>query len=96
MGRAKIRFKHDEKFGEAILLDKQAFIITDVDAEEKEIQKTSIKDDGSLAEVQKSSFEELEKAIASVKMPSKVFIKERTFESLKKLFGRDVEILVNY
>ncbi len=96
MERAKIRFKHAEKFGEAILLDKHAFIITDVDAEEKEIQKTSIRDDGSLVDVQKSSFEELEKAMASVKMPAKVFIKEKTFESLKKLFGKEVQILVNY
>lgn len=94
--KAKIKFKYGDKFGEAILLEKQAFIITDVDAEEKEVQKASIKEDGGLGEIQKSSLEELEKAIAEVKMPKKVFIKEKTFESLKKLFGKDVEILINY
>ena len=37
-----------------------------------------------------------EKAVAELKMPRKVFIKEKIFESLRKLFGKDIEILVNY
>lgn len=94
--KAKIKFKYGEKFGELALLEGNAFIIKDLDAENKEIQKAVLKDDGSLGSVQASSFEELEKAVAGVKIPNKVFIKEKTFESLRKLFGSDVEILINY
>ena len=94
--RTKIRVKHGNRYGEVILLDKEAFIIHDIDHEEKELSKAKIKEDGSLGTTQKSSMEELEKALAKVKIPSKVFIKEPIFENLKDIFGKDVEILLNY
>lgn len=95
--KAKIKFKHsDNKYGEVLLLEKEAFIISDVNSEKKEIQKAEIKTDGSLSKVTASSPEEFEKAVADFKNPKKVFIKEKTFESLRNLFGKDVEILVNY
>ncbi|MBI5391772.1 hypothetical protein HZB00_02100 [Candidatus Woesearchaeota archaeon] len=94
--RAKIRFKHGEKYGEAIMLEKTIFLITDIDAEEKEITKASLKDDGSLGPVEKSNLETLEKALSEMPIPKKVFIKEKIFEDLRKLFGKDIEILVNY
>jgi len=94
--RAKIRVKHGKRFGEVILLDKIAFIIHDIDHEEKEISKAKIKENGSLGTIQKSSLEEFEKSLAKVKIPPKVFIKEPIFEDLKNIFGRDVEVLVNY
>lgn len=94
--RAKIRFKYGDRYGEAILLDKVAYIINDIDAQEKEINKTSIKDDGGLGILEKSNLEELEKELMKTELPNKVFIKEKIFESLKKLFGKDIEILVNY
>jgi uncharacterized protein (UPF0332 family)/predicted nucleotidyltransferase len=94
--RTKIRVKHGERYGEVILLDKQAFIIHDIDHEDKEISKAKIKEDGSLGTTQKSSLEELEKALANIKIPQKVFIKEPIFENLKDIFGKDVEVLVSY
>lgn len=94
--RAKIRVKHGSRYGEIILLDKDAFIIHDIDHEEKEISRAKLKEDGSLGITQKSSMEELEKALATVEIPAKVFIKEAIFENLKNIFGKDVEILINY
>jgi uncharacterized protein (UPF0332 family)/predicted nucleotidyltransferase len=94
--KAKIRVKHGNKYGEVILLGNEAFIVHDVDHEEKEISKAKIKEDGSLGTTQKSSLQELEKALAKVEIPQKVFIKEPIFENLKNFFGKDVEILVNY
>ncbi len=94
--RAKIRVKHGSRYGEIILLDKDAFIIHDIDHEEKEISRARIKEDGSLGTVQKSSMEELEKALVTVEIPAKVFIKQPMFENLKNIFGKDVEILINY
>jgi uncharacterized protein (UPF0332 family)/predicted nucleotidyltransferase len=94
--RTKIRVKHGDRFGEVILLGKLAFIIYDVDHEEKEITRARIEDDGSLSGIEKSSFEDLERAISQVEIPSKVFIKQAIFGDLKKIFGKDVEVLVNY
>ena len=94
--RAKIRVKHGSRYGEVILLGNEAFIIHDIDHEEKEITKAKVKEDGSLGTVQKSSLEDLEKSLVKMEIPPKVFIKEPIFENLKNIFGKDVEILVNY
>ena len=93
--RAKIRIKHGNRHGEVILLENEAYIIHDIDHEEKELSKAKIKPDGSLGTVQKASLEELEKAIAKTEIPPKAFIKEPIFEDLKRVFGKDVEILIN-
>lgn len=94
--RAKIRVKHGERFGEILMLEDVAFIIHDIDKEEKEISKAIIKSDGSLGTVEESSLEDLEHALAKAKIPGKVFIKQPIFENLKNIFGKDVEVLINY
>ncbi len=94
--RAKVRFKYGDKFGEILLLNNIAFIVDDIDAKEKKVSRAKIKDNGSLGELKSSSLEELEKHISSISIPDKVFIKEKIFENLRSLFGKDIEILVNY
>lgn len=94
--RAKIRVKHGERYGEVILLDKVAFIIHDVDKEDKEISKAPINEDGSLGTTSSSNLEELEAALAKSELFPKVFIKEPIFENLKDIFGKDVEVLINF
>ena len=94
--RARVRVKHGEKYGEIILLDKVAFVVLDIDAKEQQIEKAPIMPDGSLGVREKSSLEEMEKELARAKFPPKVFIKEPMFESLKDLFGRNVEVLMGY
>ena len=95
--RAKIRIKHGEKFGEIVLLDTEAFIIMDIDArEELAIEKAKIEKDGGIGTPEKSNIEEFEKALAKAKFPKKVFIKEAIFEDIKRFFGKDAEVLINY
>jgi len=94
--RAKIRVKHGNKYGEVILLGDEAYIIHDLDAEDKGISKANITKEGGLNTVVSSDFEELEKAIAKVKIPPKAFIKQKIFEDLKRIFGKDVEVLVQF
>jgi len=94
--RTRIRVKHGNRYGEIILLGTEAFIIHDIDSEEKEISKANIKPNGGLGTTSESSLEELEKALVKVDIPTKVFIKEPIFEDLKNIFGKDVEVLVNY
>jgi uncharacterized protein (UPF0332 family)/predicted nucleotidyltransferase len=94
--RTKIRVKHGNRYGEIILLENEAYIIHDIDHEEKEMSKARVNPDGSLGTPEKSSLEELEHALSKIEIPSKVFIKEPIFEDLKKIFGKDVEVLINY
>ncbi|MEK6964359.1 MAG: nucleotidyltransferase domain-containing protein [Nanoarchaeota archaeon] len=94
--RAKIRVKHGNKYGEILLLDKLAYIIHDVDSEQKEISLADITSEGSLANIRTSNLEEMEKDLAKVAIPPKAFIKESLFEKLKDIFGKDVEVLINY
>ena len=94
--RTKIRVKHGNRYGEVLLLEDTAFIIHDIDHEEKEISKAKINADGSLATTHKSSLEDMEKHLAKIEIPPKVFIKEPIFEDLKNIFGKDVEVLINY
>lgn len=96
LDRARIRVKYGNKYGEVILLEKEAYIIEDIDEKEKSVQKASVTKEGGIAGIKKSSYEELEKAIAEMQIPPRVFIREKLFEDLKKIFGENVEILVNY
>jgi len=95
LDKAKIRVKHGNRFGEVLLLGRDVFIIHDVDHEEKEISKGKLSEEGSIENVHRSSLEELEKVLAKVEIPPKVYIQEKIFEDLKSIFGKDVEILVN-
>ncbi len=94
--RLKVRVKYGNKFGEIILIGDNAFINSDLDNEQKEISKAKINPDGSLGSVNKSSLEELESAIAKLDNFQKTTLKKPIFEDLKRVFGEDVEILVNY
>ena len=67
-----------------------------MDKEEKQVSKAAVKPNGALDTIEKSSLEEFEKHLANVEIPPKVFIKEAIFENLKRIFGNDVEGLVNY
>ena len=92
--QAKLRVKYGEKFGEVTLLGNTAFVIRNLDASEKIIEKATIDRNGALGPLEPSSWEEYEKALAKIAIPPKVFIREPVFESLKRIFGRDVEVLV--
>ncbi|MBS3117375.1 hypothetical protein J4430_00640 [Candidatus Woesearchaeota archaeon] len=92
--RAKIRFKYGNNFGEIMLLDNVAFITGNLQKRE-DIKKADIVE-GGLHNVVKSSLDELEKHLTQTKIPDKVFIQERIFEDLKRLYGEKVEILLGY
>jgi hypothetical protein len=91
-----LRVKHGSKFGEVVLLGKKAFIIHDIDDENKTFVRADLHSEGHLINIQESSIEEYEREITGVDIPEKVFIKEKLFENLKSIFGKDVEILINY
>ena len=77
------------------MLDKVAYIVDDADAEKKAVSKAEILENGGLGKMQESNMNELEHALATIKIPKKVFIKEKIFEDLRKLYGKDVEIMMH-
>ena len=93
--RAKVRVKYGNKFAELVLLEGDAFIVHDLDEEPKRISKAKLLPDGSLGSLADSNAEEYEKALANAVIPPRVFVREKLFERLKAIFGRDVEVLVN-
>ncbi len=93
--RAKIAIKYGDKYGEVFLFDDSAFIVDDVNSGEKKIRRAILLPNGGLGEIKDSSLIELEGALKNFSMPKNVFIKEKIFEDLRKLFGSDVEILIN-
>ncbi len=93
--KLKIKFRYQKKiYGEVLMLDDGAYIIHNIAKPSEEISKAKVDKTGKLKEVKKATLEEFEKAIAKAKAPKQLFIKEKTFESLKDLFGKDVEILI--
>ncbi|MDD5178106.1 MAG: hypothetical protein PHT54_02390 [Candidatus Nanoarchaeia archaeon] len=94
LDKVRIRFKYGDKFGEVLLLDKFVFILNDISNKE-DMSKADLVN-GRIKNVRKSSLGEFEESLKSLKIPPNVFIQETIFEDLKTLFGRDIEILLNY
>jgi uncharacterized protein (UPF0332 family)/predicted nucleotidyltransferase len=93
--KARVRVKHGNEYGEVMLLGKIAYILHNIDAEDRQISKADISEKGSLVNIRAATQEEYEKALLEEDLPPKVFIKEPLFENLKDIFGKDVEIMVS-
>ena len=91
--RNKIRFKYGDNFGEVLLLGKEAFITND-ESGKKEVSVAEISKDGGLTNIKKSSLENMEKKLSESNLGGNVFVKEKLFSDLKKLFGKDIEIML--
>ncbi len=92
--QTKIRIKHGESIAEIMLLDKKAFVIPNLEADEKQIQVAELAKDGSLTKIRETDFDELEQAIADFKGKDKIFLKPKTVSSLEKIFGNEFDILI--
>lgn len=91
--RAKVRFKHGDKFGEILLLKDVAFIIKDVSAKAKKIVRVDINKNGHLVNVKNSDLIEMDKVLVNTEIPKVLSVKETLFEDLKKIIGKNIEIV---
>ena len=87
MERRTFRVKHPKGVSEVILLVKGLFII-----DGDNIEKASLKEDGSLGPVKASSKEEVDAAVGESK--SVKHLSSKTLEALRKHLGGDLELLV--
>ena len=94
LSRATLRFKYGDHVGEAILLGNTAVIIEDIEAKDKLYQKANISKEGKLTGITKITPEEFEELLTKSEIPTLTSIKEQTLESLKTLFGKEIEIIL--
>ncbi|MGM5482652.1 MAG: nucleotidyltransferase domain-containing protein [Nanobdellota archaeon] len=93
--KAKIRVKHGDKYGEVLVLDDTVFIVSDMDEQEKDVKKASMTSKGGLKDISDSTMKEMENVIANGKVPQNVFVKEQMLKDLKKLFGKEVQVILS-
>jgi len=94
--KLKVHFRYGKKFGEALILNKEVFIIKDLEAKDKQVMKAELKEDCSFGNIKKITMAELEEALGKITVTEKTFVKERFFEDLKRMIGSEIEIFVNY
>lgn len=96
--KTKIRVKYGkDSFGEIVLLGDNAFVISDInDDDKRKVSKAKISKFGTLIDRKEISLDEYEQALMSVNIPPKSFVKGALFDDLKNIFGPDVEILMRY
>lgn len=92
--KSKVRIKHGDKYAEVIMLEDTAFIIPNVDEQEKAVKKGEVSE-GGIKNIKDSSDKEMESEIANAKLPNKAVLKEQMIEDLKEFFGKEIEILLS-
>ena len=93
LDRARLRIKHGNKYGEVTILGNTAFVVSDLDNKERPMEKAPLNGDGSLGASSNATIEEFEAALAKI-VPTPVRLKEQLFESLKRWFGKDFEVML--
>ncbi len=91
---SKVRVKYGDKVGEALLLGNKVFVVHDLDATERKVSCAEMNDDGSFSGEKESSMEELEEALSEKVILERPFLKGKFFESLREIFGGDIEIML--
>jgi predicted nucleotidyltransferase/uncharacterized protein (UPF0332 family) len=94
LDKVKLKVKHGKKYGEVIILKNKVFIIHDVQTRDR-VTTAKINKQGRFENYQDSNLEELEKAMMTTNIPKTSFIKEKIFEDLKEIFGKNIEIMLN-
>jgi len=92
--RAKIKFRYTpDKMGEVLLLDGVAFITKDIRAKDKKIWKADLNKKGRLADIKESDVLEMDRILMEKEIPKILSVNEGLFEDLRKLIGKDIEIV---
>ena len=96
MDRSRVRVSYgDKKLGEFVILGDKVFVVKDIISKDKEVLSGIFLKNGCLGELKKSDLKELEEALVKQDSFKKVSFNENTFSDLKKIFGDNVEVLIN-
>jgi predicted nucleotidyltransferase/uncharacterized protein (UPF0332 family) len=93
--KIKVRVKVGDVFGEAIVMGNNVYFIKDVREPENDIQVAKLSDDGTIKGLKDCKVEAFEKALVKSPMAERVTVGNKFFDTLKLVFGEEVEILLN-
>lgn len=95
LAKSAIKVKYGNKYAEVLILNKTAYITHDLDSEQRTYTQASISKTGELKNIKEITLDELEKAIVHPAVANQPFLSALFFNDLKKVFGTDVEVLLN-
>jgi uncharacterized protein (UPF0332 family) len=90
---SKVRIHHEKKTGEIFFFENDVFVIKDIE-DRNDISKGKI-EKNTISDLKKSSYEDLEKHVDSVKKIERPKLNDIMIESIKKIFGDEFEIVLN-
>lgn len=95
-GTDKFKFKvsYRDKNAEVWILGSVIYIISDITKPETGVLKGNISSQGMITKLEKSDVSELTKKRKNIKVSETATVKEKTIESLKSVFGQDIEIVI--
>ncbi len=88
--KAKLSFKHGDKYGELIMLEEGIYLIPDT--QDNVVYSAEESSKGGLKNVKETDMKKMEEDMAN-KRPKSITIKQQLLEDLKKHVGKDVEVL---
>ena len=94
--RSKLRFKYGDVTGEIYLFDKIAFILENVKDKTPNILKANLDESFNITKTEKVTKEDLDNYVSkNLDSYKALVIKEKLFDSLKKMYGKEIEIIVD-
>jgi predicted nucleotidyltransferase/uncharacterized protein (UPF0332 family) len=93
LDKSRIKLKYGNKFGEVLILEKNAFIIKEGKGNNKDIQIANFKK-GKFSELKPSSYEDMDEVLTKQKPTQKLQVNKKMINQLEKIFSKDVEILL--
>lgn len=93
--QARIRVQHsDKKIGEVTLIGNHVFVLKDIDATDRKLEKATLERDGSIGTLEPSTYEEYEKILAKHAITPRPVVTDALFDSLKRIFGKDISVVM--
>lgn len=91
--KATLTIKYENKLANIIFFKDKAYLLKDL-AKSNEVDKSVISKNSSLAQLQKSSPEELESSITKEAPLKELKINQNLLFSLEKIFGKNLELII--
>ena len=94
--RSKLRFKYGDTPGELYIFDKVIFIVENTKDKNSQIIKATIDADLNITKTEKSTKDDLDDFVSkNLDSYKALSIKEKLFNSLKKIYGENIEIILD-
>lgn len=94
--RSKLRFKHGTIIGELYLFEKVVFILEDIKDKTPSILKGNLSENNLITKTEKSTKEDLDNFVSkNLDSQKTLVLNEHLLNSLKKIYGKDIEIILD-